>query len=215
MHRSRICRAGSLSLGTFSPGPVISHVIRLPMYNIDSHFIAKLETEGWDLWTISLWKQWLTLLPQVSAAIEELRDSFHGVELGDGVGLHEANGIDDYLGEPELAKLRLLDERNDWQNIEPNQLNSFSSAPSFFDPKGFHFHLPAYLIAELTDQHDFDFISHVIEKRPSEGTWIGLLTPKQAKALISILLLVKQHPEYFHEKNKFEDAIQRFSLISA
>jgi hypothetical protein len=185
------------------------------MFNIDAAFIERLKDEGYDVWTISQWERWLQLLPKMVDSVTRLRSAFRDAELGDGVGLFEANGLDDYASDAELARLRQLDERSSWESIDAKSLNQYCSAPSFFDPQGFVFHLPAFLIAELNDNHEFGFIERIIEKRPQIGSWIELLTPQQADALVVVLLLVKQHPDYFNDARKFDHAIARFAVIAA
>lgn len=185
------------------------------MFHIDAEFIEQLKDDRYDLWTISQWENWLRVLPGMPFAIHQLRNAFRGVPLGDGVGLLEANGLDDYASDSELARLRQLDEKTNWENLDVEQLNKYYSAPSFFDPKGFHFHLPAFLIAELDDNHEFGFIDRIVEKRPKSGSWIDLLTPAQAEALVTVLSLVKQHPDYDKDSRKFDFAMQRFATIGA
>lgn len=185
------------------------------MFNIDAEFIEKLKDDGYDLWTISLWENWLQVLSQMPAAVQHIHDAFDDVKLGNGVGIHEANGLDDYAGECELARLRNLDERDDWRKLDTEFLEQYHSTPSFFDPRGFVFHLPAFLLAELDDKHEYGFIERIIEKRPPFNSWIDLLTPRQAGALVAVLLLVKQHPYYYDDSTKFDHAIERFAEIAA
>jgi len=185
------------------------------MFNIDSEFIERLKDDGHDLWTIGQWQHWLDELPAMAGAVDQMRSAFHGVELGDGIGIHEANGLDDYADESELARLRALDERQDWQNLDADTLEHFYSAPSFFDSQGFVFHLPAFLIATLDDKHEFGFIDRIVDRCGDKtGGWIDLITPQQAGAIASILSLVKQHPDYYNDSEKFELAITRFSTIA-
>lgn len=183
------------------------------MFNIDAEFIEQLKDDGYDLWTISLWEDWLQLLPGVAVAVQQVHNAFDDVQLGDGVGIYEANGRDDYAGDTELARLRELDERNDWRKLDTDLLNEYYSTPSFFDARGFVFHLPAFLLAELDDKHGFGFIDRIVEKLPPSGTWIDLLTSQQAGALITILSLVKLHPDNYNDVKKFDHAIERFAEI--
>jgi hypothetical protein len=185
------------------------------VFNIDAQFIERLKAEGYDLWTISQWEKWLELVPETSNVVQQIRDAFSGLQLGSGVGLREANGLDDYADESELVQLRKLDERTDWRKLDADLLNRYYCAPTFFDARGFVFHLPAFLIAELDDRFDFPFIDRIIEKQPTTGSWIDLLTATQAEALANVLLLVKQHPDYYNDAKKFDHAINRFNEIAA
>ncbi|QEG21694.1 DUF6714 family protein [Mariniblastus fucicola] len=184
------------------------------MFNIDAEFIEKLKDDDYDLWTISQWKNWLQLMSQMRDTKNRINDAFSDVRLGDGIGIYEANGLDDYADDTELTRLRQLDERNDWRKLDLDLLNSYYSTPSFFDAHGFVFHLPAFLLAELNDKHDFGFIDRIIEKRPPRNCWIDLLTPQQANALVIVLSLVRQHPDYYNDAKKFDHAIERFAGIA-
>ena len=185
------------------------------MFNIDADFIEQLKDDGYDLWTISQWENWLHFLPQMPDTVQKIHNAFDDVTLGDGIGIHEANGLDDYADDLELSRLRKLDERNDWRKLDAGLLNRYYSTPSFFDPRGFVFHLPAFLLAELDDKHEFGFTDRIVEKRPPSGSWIDLLTSQQADALVSVLSLVKQHPDYYSDAKKFDHAIERFAGIAA
>lgn len=185
------------------------------MFHIDAEFVERQKDEGYDLWTISQWQHWLVQVPKMHGAVGQIRNAFRSVQLGDGIGLYEANGMDDYAGEVELTRLRELDEKLHWEHLDAKLLTQYYSAPSFFDPLGFVFHLPAFLIAELEDNHEFAFIDRLVEKRPATGSWINLLTPRQADSLVNVLSLVKQHPFYFHDAKKFDHAIKRFARIAS
>lgn len=80
---------------------------------------------------------------------EVIRQAFAGVTLGCGIGLQQAQGLDDYADASACAALRATDEKADWQRIPVNELNRCYSSLSFFDAEGMRFHLPAYLIADL------------------------------------------------------------------
>ena len=99
------------------------------MFNIDAAFIERLKDEGYDVWTISQWERWLQLLPKMVDSVTRLRSAFRDAELGDGVGLFEANGLDDYASDAELARLRQLDERSSWESIDAKSLNQYCRRP--------------------------------------------------------------------------------------
>jgi len=77
---------------------------------------------------------------QVKARI---RDAFGDVQLGSGVGLREAQALDDYAGDADRAARRAFDRKTDWQSIASAELNECNSSLSFFDAEGMRFHLPA------------------------------------------------------------------------
>ena len=54
-------------------------------------------------------------------------EAFRRVVLGDGVGLMQARGLDDYADEKMLAEYRAKDEKRDWAKIPVSELNRKSS----------------------------------------------------------------------------------------
>ena len=80
---------------------------------------------------------------------QDVRTAFAGVRLGDGIGLFEAQGIDDYASAETCAAYRARDEKAHWEAIPVADLNRCYSSLSFFDAEGMRFHLPAYLVADL------------------------------------------------------------------
>jgi len=121
-----------------------------------------------------------------------IRDAFRDVTLGDGIGLYEARGMDDYADPRRLAKLRVADEKEDWQSISARALNDCAVSLSFFDEAGMRFHLPAFLIASLQLDEDatvdFDLFFHLIEAMDPRAE-CSFLTVDQKYAVRQFLLL--------------------------
>lgn len=72
--------------------------------------------------------------------------AFRGVELGDGVGLHETIVIDDYGTDRQRQVARGPDEKHDWRrSIGDPELAHIGGVGglSLYDPAGLRFHLPA------------------------------------------------------------------------
>ena len=84
---------------------------------------------------------------------DRIRKAFAGVRLGNGIGLRQAQGLDDYETEAKCLSYREMDEKEDWGRIPIGELNQCYSSLSFFDDEGMRFHLPAYLIAELNGEY--------------------------------------------------------------
>lgn len=80
--------------------------------------------------------------------------AFCGVELGDGVSLHETVVIDGYGGFEKQQAARIPDEKKDWRKLigdpELVRINGVGGL-SFFDTAGLRFHLPAYLSLAVID----------------------------------------------------------------
>ena len=81
--------------------------------------------------------------------INNIREAFKNVFLGNGIGLWEAQGLDDRLSESECKKLRRKDEKLDWNKIPIIDLYKCASSLSFFDAEGMRFHLPMLLLVDL------------------------------------------------------------------
>jgi hypothetical protein len=81
--------------------------------------------------------------------VQQIKSAFEHVKLEDGIGLWEAQGIDDYADLATITALRNKDERNDWQKIPVQDLIACASSLSFFDGKGMRFCLPQFLLFDL------------------------------------------------------------------
>jgi len=79
--------------------------------------------------------------------IEQIRLAFAGVTLGAGIGLWQAEAIDDYDDEEEQAEAPTRDERHDWSRIPSKDL-CFSNL-CFVDAQGMRFLFPAYMVDYL------------------------------------------------------------------
>jgi hypothetical protein len=84
--------------------------------------------------------------------ISEIQTAFQNVQLEDGIGIWEGQGIDDYADEKTILELRKKDERNNWDSIPYQHLNACASSLSFFDAKGMRFCLPKFLIFDLLQE---------------------------------------------------------------
>lgn len=88
--------------------------------------------------------------------ITKIRTAFKGVELEDGIGLWEAQGVDDYADRKTILELREKDERKNWNNIPYKELAICESSISFFDAKGMRFCLPQFLIFDILEEQLFE-----------------------------------------------------------
>jgi len=70
-----------------------------------------------------------------------------------GVSLHETDAIDDYLDETGRGAARVLDTDRNWTQLKTEDLCDLrlQAAHSFFDPIGYRYHLPAYLMCWLDE----------------------------------------------------------------
>lgn len=77
------------------------------------------------------------------------------------------------------------------------------------DARGFVFHLPAFLIAELNDQHGYGFIERLYCLPESPADWSDLLNAEQRNALVVALQLISAHPDYSREANAMKTKIDQ------
>lgn len=132
-----------------------------------------------------------------------IRQAFAGVVLGDGIGLWEAQAIDDYSDDERRREQRLRDEREDWSRIPAESLRYADSSLSFFDAAGMRFHLPAFLLAELDGSSNggpLFALTHVWEIR-----LFALLSADQRRVVRQLLEWCLEQQEYEYE----HDAIRR------
>ena len=127
-----------------------------------------------------------------------IREAFAGVNLGNGVGLNQAQGLDDYEDAAACARYREGDEKDDWSRIPVAELNRCYSSLSFFDAEGMRFHLPAYLIADIQGTYDFGMafcLSHSTDFDRYDR-YFGLLSSAQRGAVRAFLLHILDDPNY-------------------
>ena len=142
---------------------------------------------------------------------ESIRNTFKGVTLEDGVGLKEAQGLDEYADEATRKKYREEDEKNDWSLIPVEKLERFHDSMSFFDPKGMRFHLPAFLIAQLkSEEGPFENTGFLTDfwnenKKEHLKEQFDLLSPEQRKVVREFLIEMRDDPKATHSFNEFND----------
>ncbi len=149
---------------------------------------------------------------RVDELIAQIDAAFDGVELGEGVGLWESDGIDDYCGKDELQARRMKDEKFDWRKIPVDHLSHCNAAPSFLDARGLYFHLPAFLTAELRHENDVGFIDRLIFDSFSAPEFRRLLTPSQRHAIIACISFCGSNDESCYDSAVISEAIMRYSL---
>lgn len=126
------------------------------------------------------------------AIVHLIQSAFRDVRLGDGIGLYEGQGLDQYSGAATIAEYRSKDERIDWSRISTEDLKNCYSSLSFFDAPGMRFHLPAYLIADLEGKINVDVLFHLIYQEDGALSRFALLSPAQRRAVREYLLLMRK-----------------------
>lgn len=181
-----------------------------PMKRITAADIEQMRANGYDRSTIAEAESRLNECRRADELIDLVRRAFAGVELDDGIGLRESDGIDDYAGLEELARLRTTDEKHDWQKIPADELNYCNAAPSFLDAKGMRFHTPAFLVAELRGEFDQDFIGRLIDGSYSATDFPRLLTNDQCAAIIECIRFYGSIMNHRYESDRIDAAVKSF-----
>lgn len=125
-----------------------------------------------------------------------VKAAFSGVTLGKGIGLREAQGLDDYASAETCAAYRESDEKEDWSRIPVDDLNACYSSLSFFDAEGMRFHLPAFLIAELNGGYLQDMTFQLAWLNDYSIGQYALLSPAQRNAVRAYLLFILEDENY-------------------
>ena len=141
---------------------------------------------------------------------EIVRKAFADVKLGKGLGLQEAQGLDDYENEMTCAAYRAKDEKEDWESIPVEELNRCNSSLSFFDAEGMRFHLPAFLIAELRGDFEFDLVFLLTHLGDYSKNQFVVLSDAQRSAVRAYLLHIQDAPEYEFDRPHIVRALDEY-----
>lgn len=142
--------------------------------------------------------------------ISAIAEAFKDVELDGGIGLNEANAIDDYKDEQFQEECRKIDEKHHWNTIPSSVLNQFNSSLSFFDPEGMKFHLPAFMIAEIKGEYGFGMSFALTNLSDYSRSQFVLLSGKQREVVRLFLEFLLENPDYEFEKPAIRSAIVGF-----
>jgi uncharacterized membrane protein len=145
----------------------------------------------------------------LEALVAETHKAFAEVTLGSGIGLLEANGLDDYASEQKLAEYRANDEKLDWKSIPLKRLNRCSSSLFFFDAEGMRFHLPAFLIADIRGLYDFGLKYNLTQSTLIEDQ-CTLLTPEQRAVVRKYLEFAAQEEEFERDHDHIRRALENY-----
>lgn len=171
--------------------------------------IAEMKARGYDPATVAeaeqQSKRW-ALAQEVCRVIEA---AFAGVTLGGGVGLQEAQGLDDYADAATCAAYRASDEKDDWHRISAEALCRCNSSLSFFDAEGMRFHLPAYLVADLRGDYGFG-MAFCLTQISDYDRYFRLLSDAQRKAVRSFLLHILDDRDYEFDRPHILRALDEY-----
>lgn len=144
---------------------------------------------------------WQPIDVQVERIEQQIRSAFAGVAREDGITIHEADVLDDYGTDEQMAAARRLDTEQHWTEVPDATIARQWTALSFLDPKGFHYYLPAYMCWALRSydssvSNSLDWLLYALAIRPwdhdesgAEGQMarFGLLSAEQAQTVCRFL----------------------------
>ena len=143
---------------------------------------------------------------------DRIRKAFNGVTLGGGVGLLEGQALDDYADEATRKAVRERDEKDNWECIPVETLNSCESSLCFFDAEGMRFHLPAFLIVVLAGE-ERGIISPVPALTRLDDfamSKLVALSKEQREAVREFLLFIRDAPDYDFDRPYIERALSNY-----
>jgi hypothetical protein len=141
---------------------------------------------------------------------EEITLAFNGVRLEDGIGLWEAQVIDDYGAKDEQSYARLKDEKNDWKSISGSDLFICDSSLSFMDAKGMRFHIPAFILGEIEGNTNTSPIYHLTQVVTNKPELFGEFNAKQKAAVAKYLKWCVRQEHYRIDKYHITRALNEF-----
>ena len=137
--------------------------------------------------------------------------AFVGVELGDGVSLHESQVIDNYGGAEERLAARASDEKVDWHKLidETDLTRLFNVGMGglcFLDAAGVRFHLPACLSLIVIDHSNREtgnmmesLLYRLAEWRQYGNEHLAHLNEPQRACVKAVLIYLQDTQDYDNE----------------
>lgn len=172
--------------------------------------IEQMWANGHDYQSILEAENKLKRTKMLESLLAQIKSAFSDTILGDGIGLWEAKGLDDYEDSKTCATYRMKDEWLDWTAISLETLQRCNSSPSFFDADGFRFHLPAFMCADLTEDYGFDFIYSLTCFKILGYSRYTSLSPEQRLAVRSYLLFQLDDLDNDYERDNIQKALDNY-----
>ena len=136
--------------------------------------------------------------------------AFEHVVLGDGIGLWQAQAIDDYESTEAQLQARERDEKTDWQSIPPEDIFYCESSLSFLDPEGMRFLMPAFILAELSGQTNVGPVFHLAQGSITFPDRFKLFDTRQKQAISCFLELCLTIEDYDWDAPHIKRALEEF-----
>ncbi len=139
----------------------------------------------------------------------EIKAAFSKVTLGNGIGLWEAQAIDNYESTEVQRRSCSRDEKEDWSRLSCDELQKCHSSLAFFDADGMRFHLPAYVQASLSNKVD-DPIFYLIQLDDYATSRLAILNHAQRQAIMMYLNWCLEQEELDFEHPTIRRALSEY-----
>lgn len=169
-----------------------------------------MRSRGYEHRTILDAEHKLKLAGDAEIICAQIESAFSDTVLGDGIGLWEAQGLDDYEDEATCAAYRDKDEKLDWKALSLETLQSCNSSPSFLDADGFRFYLPAFMCADLREDYGYTFHYSLTDFSYIKYSRYTSLSLEQRAAIRSYLIYQRDHPENRFERDTIQKALDSY-----
>jgi len=118
----------------------------------------------------------------------EIEIAFDGIELGDGVSLHQALAIDDWASKANIAAARAFDTEQRWQDVADEKVKRFFDTLNFMDAEGLRFYLPRFMTYAIHNEAtDYDVRQAVLWQIETVNHRLLLLSERQQAAVKAFL----------------------------
>jgi hypothetical protein len=166
--------------------------------------IAEMKARGYESHTIDEAEVQCSRGIVAGEFCQQIREAFAGVVLGAGIGLGQALALDDYADKATQVACRARDEKEDWSRIPSRSLHdSFA----FFDAAGMCFHLPAYMIGELTGDAVHSPAWTLTGSDRLSVDKFSLLSSTQRAVVRSFLKFVLEDPDHALDRDKIQQSL--------
>ncbi len=117
--------------------------------------------EEHERWLARMSKSRPQLQTKRDALVKDIRAAFSDVSRKGGTSLAEVEPLDAGASERQCKRIRAEQRDKHWSEVDLRKHDPCGIGMSFLDPIGFRYHLPAYMIDQLTiGNHDIDEVEH-------------------------------------------------------
>ena len=117
--------------------------------------------EEYERWLARMSKSRPELRTKRDVLVDDIRAAFSDVSRKGGTSLAEVEPLDAGASEQQCKRIRAQQRDKHWSGVDLRKHDPCGIGPAFLDPVGYRYHLPAYLIDQLTvGNHDLDKVEH-------------------------------------------------------